>query len=428
MGGPVVNVTNQCLSHPLKAAVLAAVFAAFAVGLSGCGGDGSESPTGNSLPADSGGTSGTGSGGSSGNGGSASGSAFTTFMGSSTLLVGAQMEDVTAAAAPFDARYVYLASNTVPEAACLTACPDSCTSWWGCWQDRSQPPGQYVKHHLQQNATVTWQGASRPRLPVFTYYTFLTGSGVVEGTNEVAAMNNAAVLGRYFDDWRFLLQTIGSERVMLHIEPDFWGFVRSVNNDPHAVPAQVKTANPADCASQEDSAAGMARCMIAMARKYAPQVAVGLHASPWNYLASGDGEATGRFLLALGAADGDFVATDPSDRDAGWYSAQGRDSWWNDQTFAAYLAWSKTLAETVGKPTVMWQVPLGNAAQDNTINHWQDNRVDYLFSRIDEVADAHVAALLFGAGHHEQTTPETDGGNLVRKTTANWQAGGARLR
>jgi hypothetical protein len=92
---------------------------------------------------------------------------------------------------------------------------------------------------------------------------------------------------------------------MLHIEPDLWGFVRSVNGDPHAVPAQVRTANPADCASQENSAAGVARCMIAMARKYAPHVAV---------------------------------------------------------------------------------------------------------------------------GHQEQTSPETDGGNLVRRTTANWQAGGARLR
>lgn len=76
----------------------------------------------------------------------------------------------------------------------------------------------------------------------------------------------------------------------------------------------------------------------------------------------------------------------------------------------------------------MWQIPLGNSAQNNTTNHWQDNRVDYLFTHINEVANAHVAALLFGAGHSEQTTPETDGGNLVRKTIDNWQAGGTPLR
>jgi hypothetical protein len=155
---------------------------------------------------------------------------------------------------------------------------------------------------------------------------------------------------------------------------------------------------------------------------------VGLHASPWNYLVNGNGAETGRYMLALGAAEGDFVVTDPSDRDAAWYSAQGQDRWWDDRKAAAYLAWSKTLAETVGKSTVMWQIPLGNSAQNNTTNHWQDNRVDYLFAHLNEVADAHVAALLFGAGHQEQTTPETDGGNLVRKTIANWQAGGTPLR
>lgn len=405
---------NRYLTPLLTMTVLSVAL----TGLSGCGGG--SAPASGSV----------GGGSSSGNGGTgaSSGGVFASFMGRDKLLIGAQMEDATAASAPFDARYVYLAGNPAPDPACLKACPDACASWWGCWQDRSQPPGQYVKYHMQQNANATWQNAPRPRLPVFTYYTFLSGSGGVEGTREVAAMNDAAILGRYFDDWRFLLQTIGSERVMLHVEPDLWGFVRGANSDPRAVPAQVGAANPSDCPTQENSAAGLARCMIAMARKYAPRAAVGLHASPWNYLASGNGGETGRYMLALGAADGDFVVTDPSDRDAAWYSAQGLDRWWDDQKAAAYLAWSKTLAETVGKPTVMWQIPLGNSAQNNTTNHWQDNRVDYLFAHINEVADAHVAALLFGAGHQEQTSPETDGGNLVRKTIANWQAGGTPLR
>lgn len=388
-------------------------------GLSGCGGGGGSASSQTQVL-----ESGSGNGGT----GAPSGSVFASFMGKDKLLIGAQMDDATAASAPFDARYVYLAGNPAPAAACLAACPDSCASWWGCWQDRSQPPGQYVKYHMQQNANATWQNQSRPRLPVFTYYTFLSGSGGAEGAQEVAAMNDAAVLARYLDDWRFLLQTIGGERVMLHVEPDLWGFVRAANSDPRAIPAQVKAANPTDCSAQENSAAGLARCMIAMARKYAPQAAVGLHASPWNYLATGNGAETGRYMQALGASEGDFVVTDPSDRDAGWYSAQGQDRWWDDGKAAAYLAWSKTLAETVGKPTVMWQIPLGNSAQNNTTNHWQDNRVDYLFAHINEVADAHVAALLFGAGHQEQTTPETDGGNLVRKTIANWQAGGTPLR
>jgi hypothetical protein len=127
-----------------------------------------------------------------------------------------------------------------------------------------------------------------------------------------------------------------------------------------------------------------------------------------------------RFMLALGADGGDFIVTDPADRDAGWYQHRLGQSqhWWNDEIAATYLSWSKALSEAVGKPSVIWQIPLGNMVQNNTVNHWQDNRVDYFFSHLDQ----------FGAAHGEQTSPETDGGNLINKTIANFQAGGALLR
>ncbi|KQV95723.1 hypothetical protein ASC87_03995 [Rhizobacter sp. Root1221] len=242
-------------------------------------------------------------------------------------------------------------------------------------------------------------------------------------------MNTTATLNRYFADWRYLLQTIGNERVILQIEPDLWGFVRGKNKDPRAVPAQVKAANPTDCAYYENSAAGLSRCMIAMARKYAPNAAVGLHASSWNYTEKGNAEEIGNFMMALGAGDGDFVTTDPSDRDAGWYKKErNMDTFWTDQSFAAYLAWSKKLSEVVGKSTVMWQIPLGNWQQNNTTNHWQDNKVDYLFNNMEKVADAHIAALLFGAGDTPQTSPESDGGRFFGWTQTYDRNGGVKLR
>jgi hypothetical protein len=61
---------------------------------------------------------------------------------------------------------------------------------------------------------------------------------------------------------------------------------------------------------------------------------------------------------------------------------------------------------------------LAQQALDNTNNHYLDNRVDYLFAHMDEVAAAHGVALFFGAGEGAQTTPETDGGNLSAKVTA----------
>jgi len=44
------------------------------------------------------------------------------------------------------------------------------------------------------------------------------------------------------------------------------------------------------------------------------------------------------------------------------------------------------------------------------------------------VAGAHVAALLFGPGQQEQTTAESDGGNLISKTIAYRASGGVALR
>jgi hypothetical protein len=348
-------------------------------------------------------------------------------MGSDIVRIGASMEDETASAAPFDVRYLYIA-GVVPEVGECGSCSDACGDWWGCWQDWSQPPGQYLTYFLDAAESATWQGSSRPQIPYITYYTELQASGLDEGEPQVAALNDTSFLTRYLNDWRFLLETIGSRRAMLHIEPDLWGYVRFVNSDPHQVPAQVTAANSTDCASHEDSAAGLARCMIHMVRVYAPAAAVGLHASAWLIDVPGDGLDAGAFMSALGAGEGDFVVSDTADRDAGYYESQGRDTWWHDDVDAQqYLDWVRDVAESICRPGVIWQIPVGNMSLDNTTDHWQDTRLDWLFAHLPAVGQAHIAALLFGAGAGGMTTPETDGGNLVAQTTAYWQSGGAPI-
>lgn len=86
------------------------------------------------------------------------------------------------------------------------------------------------------------------------------------------------------------------------------------------------------------------------------------------------------------------------------------------------------MAESVGKPVVLWQIPLGNMAQNNTRNHYKDDKVDWLLSHMDQVANAHIAGLLFGAGQQEQTAVESDGGNLINKTIAYRNSGGTPLK
>ena len=54
--------------------------------------------------------------------------------------------------------------------------------------------------------------------------------------------------------------------------------------------------------------------------------------------------------------------------------------------------------------------------------------MDWFFGHMDQVANAHVAGLFFGPGQQEQTTVESDGGNLINKTIAYRKSGGTALK
>jgi len=415
-------------------------------GTNGADGDGGSSGGGSGGGGSSGGS------GSSGGAGTCLGSAVLQALGKDHLLVGGSMADVTAAAAPFDLRYDYISGGFFDGSSPCTSCATGCTAagkscanavgcgWWGCWQYDKDPPGGYVRSFASATAK-----AAPPQIPMITYYEILQASGVKEGTAEATqAADDPALMGRYFADWRFLLQQIGQSIAILHIEPDFWGYAEQANADPHSTPAAVASANATDCGSLENSIAGLGRCMIAMVRKYAPNALVGLHASAWGtnvdvtantdptFDVAGEAQKLASFLAACGEADADLVVVETSDRDAGYYQSQGRDTWWDATNaklpdFHQDFAWVKALTEALNKPALWWQTPLGNMSLNNTTNHWQDNRVDYFFGHMDELAGAHGLGAAFGAGAGDQTTPETDNGNFLDKAKAYFGGGGQKL-
>jgi len=45
-----------------------------------------------------------------------------------------------------------------------------------------------------------------------------------------------------------------------------WGYAEQLADDPHALPAAVDSANPTDCAAEENTIAGLGRCFGAMAQ------------------------------------------------------------------------------------------------------------------------------------------------------------------
>ncbi|HET9451215.1 MAG TPA: hypothetical protein VFO83_10050 [Aggregicoccus sp.] len=363
-------------------------------------------------------------------------------LGQERMLVGVNAPgnegDAIATAAPFTSRYRYLAGGIFTQDTPCARCDASCSaSWWGCWQDPAQPPGAYVRDFVAA-AKRTGQ------LPLVTYYELLHASGVAEGEAQLGAVTNAALLRRLLNDWRFLLQQVGSERALLHFEPDFWGYTQRFSNGrtPGQLPAAVRSANPTDCAAQEDSIAGLGRCVVAMVRKYAPNAKVSLHASAWatgidvlnNQDAALDVEAEARkvadWLLACGGAEADFITLDPLDRDAGYYqTVEGLDRWWNtsDSTlpnFAQAFRWSRALSERMNKPNLWWQIPVGNMSLPNLPNRYRDNRVEVLFARTADVVRSHGFGLAFGDGRDDQTNPTTDGDVLYGRVRALSTAGG----
>ena len=422
----------------------------------GAGKSGSGGATASGGSRGSGGAPGTG-----GTGGSCLGAAMLSKLGKSRLLVGVSTSDATAALAPFDVRYIYISGGLFDSSSPCTTCGSACVAagnmctsgcaWWGCYDS---PPGMYATYFLQA-------AAKNAQIPMFTYYELLqtaknTFSGFNEGAAEATqAATSAPLMTRYFADWRFLLQQIGQQKALLHVEPDFWGYARQAGAATAA--AAVASANPTDCGSLPNTIGGMGQCLISMARKYAPNALVGLSASAWNVAGNtnkstdvtADAKSLATFLAACGQSSADFVVVETSDRDAGYYqTVQKTDNWWDATDtalpdYAQDLAWVKALTEALGTPALYWQTPLGNASQNNTADHYKDNRVDYFFggsaagvesgaptmvpAHWSALAAAHVAGVAFGAGAGDQTTPDTDGGYLVAKTKAYVSGGGQPL-
>lgn len=375
-----------------------------------------------------------GSSGGSKNHECAEGDLLTT-LGKDHFMVGASMTDESAKAAPFDLRYLYLSGGFPDGASACARCDTGCTTngqscansgsgcgWWGCWQYDKDPPGFYVRDFVAKSQ-------AQQQVPMFTWYEILQAGGSKEGAEEVKKANDAAFMARYYANFKFVLDQIGTSVALVHIEPDFWGYGQQANNDPSAVPAAVASANGTDCASLPNTLAGMGECLITMVHKYAPNAKVGLHASGWatgidvirNTDAKLDviaeGNKLGQFLAKAGPS-ADFIVADIDDRDAGYWESQGRNTWLDDTNrtlpnFRQLFMWAKAVGDTAQKPILWWQVPVGNMNLPNTKQAWKDNCVDYLMTHILDVQAAHGFGVAFGAGDGNTTTPETDGGHLI---------------
>jgi hypothetical protein len=308
------------------------------------------------------------------------------------------------ATAPFGFRYQYLAGGA------------NTGSGWATWNTN----GDFARFYIQDSI-------ANGIIPVFTYYMLLQSlpGGGGESDAVFANLNNTATMTSYYNDLKLFFQKAGAfpgRAVVLHVEPDFWGYMeaRSTTNDAKAVPAKVAETAIPELAGLPSNVSGFARAVIKLRDAYAPNVILGYHISVWgtgvDISLSNPADATvdslgaraAAFYTSL-AANFDIAFSEFSDRDSGFYQfvyGDGGAHWWDAEDFRRGARFLGRFSAATGKSIVMWQIPLGNTkmrAQNNTTGHYQDNRPEWL---LDEPArthlaayrDAGVVAFLFGGG------------------------------
>jgi hypothetical protein len=305
----------------------------------------------------------------------------------------------------FGFRYQYLAGGV------------NTGSGWTSWNAN----GDFVTYYVQESV-------EHAVIPVFTYYMLVQsapGSTQSEGASVAANLQNTATMTAYYHAAKLFFQRAGAfanTRVVLHIEPDLWGYTQQLATRDNAstVPAQVAATGVPELAGLSDDISGFARAISTLRDIYAPNVLLGYHLSIWgtgkDILYSKPSDAVvdtlaaraGQYFLSL-QGDFDLVFAEFTDRDTAYkeyvYGDRGR-SWWAAGDFTRHVRFLSTFVSTTQNRVVLWQIPYGNTrmrAMNNIWNHYQDNRVEWLLddatrAHLDAYLQAGVIALLFGGG------------------------------
>ena len=289
-------------------------------------------------------------------------------------------------------------------------------SGWATWNTG----GAFVSSYAQESASAGMRS-------VFDYYMLLQSlpaSGATEAAKLSSNLNNPTTMAAYYADLTLFFTKAApfGSSVVLHVEPDLWGYLEqaAANNDAATVPAKVAASSVADLLGLPDTAAGLAQAIVRLRDRYAPGVQLAFHVSVWgtgdDILYAKPPDATVDSLAARAAAfygslgaNFDLAFADPSDRDAAFKQVQygdGGAAWWSAADYARNVRFIAGFSNATGKRIVLWQTPLGNTqmrAMNNTWDHYQDNHVEWF---LDDATRAHLAsyaaggviAIIFGRG------------------------------
>jgi hypothetical protein len=227
-------------------------------------------------------------------------------------------------------------------------------------------------------------------------------------------------MSAYWADYRLLLrrvaQSAGRQPVVIHVEPDLWGYLEQ--------------------AGAVGLARGFAARLVAMRNQLAPHALLAWHLSVWGTnedptyskpsLAHMDALAakSARFYKSLGVRF-DLVFNDVTDRDAGFYQViEGNPrTAWGPADFRRHDTYIAGFTRRTKAPVVLWQLPLGNTSLPNTWGRFRDGRVQWWLGdrsgrHLRATRNAGVIGLLFGGGADGTTSAHTDGGLFYRLARA----------
>ncbi len=318
---------------------------------------------------------------------------------------------------------------------------------WETWNTS----GQFALYYAQG-------AASHNYIPVFSYYEMLQSNGSCgscgEAQKDLSNLNNAGTMASYFQNFTLLMQRLGSgtydgvagfgKTAIVHVEPDLsgyaeqsvldnskcYGYCAGQGNNPALLHAAVDSSGVGDVAGYPNTYQGFNQALLHLRDLYAPNVRLAVHVSTWATIndigsstdptldATALGQEAGSFAAQSGAYD--LIFNDVGDRDAGYYKYvyNNPNAWWDklNVTFPNFHRWETYIGavhSAAGKPVMIWQIPEGNQyfdTENNTNGHYQDNRAEYFFGHMDELAQAGVIGLLFGAGNGGSTV-NADGMN-----------------
>jgi len=281
--------------------------------------------------------------------------------------------------APFGFRYQYLAGGA------------NTAHGWATWN----PDGSFASMYVRDSWT-------HGELPVLTYYMLLQSKpgGGDEAHADLANLRNTETMSAYWTDVRLLFTRVkGTRPVVVHVEPDLWGYLEQTG--------------------ETALASAFAQQWVKLRDDLAPNVILAYHMSGWgtkhDIVYEDPPDPTVRAYAAQSAAfyrtlraRFDIAFEDFSDRDAGFYAKlkSNANTWMRPADFHRHLLYAQTFVKLARIRMVAWQIPLGNTvmrAMNNTWDHFQDNRVQWLLgggsrAHLRAYAAAGFAGFLFGRG------------------------------